>query len=178
MAATTVKSEEVTNIEANPIVIRDKKQGEMKLAFDQIEVAITSEDEVGDIILACPIPSNAVLMDVLILNDALDAVADLAVDVGLYYSGIGGSQIADGNTSGTVIDADAFASAYAGLQAAQKTWSSVRFEADDIVDVKKEAWDVGGLSADPGGIFYIGFTVTTPAATDAAGSLVTRVDYI
>jgi len=178
MAATTVKSDNVTNVEANPIVVMDKKSGELKSIIDQLEVAITSEDEVGDIILLSPIPSNAVLLDVRMMNDALDGVADLAYDIGLYYSGIGGSQVADGNSSGTVIDADCFATADITVQAATKVWTSVRFEADDIADVKKEAWDVGGLSADPGGIFYVGFTVTTPAATDAAGTLVTRVDYI
>ena len=178
MTASTVKSDGVTNIEASPIVILDKKTGHVTSIIDQMEVAITSEDEVGDIILMCAIPSNAVILDVSCLNDALDAVADLAVDVGLYYSGIGGNQKSSGNTSGVVVDADCFASAVATLQAATTTWTSLRFEADDIADVKKEAWSVGGLSSDPGGILYVGYTVTTAAATDAAGTLVTRVDYV
>lgn len=178
MTATTVKSDNITNIEASPITVLDKKLGVLTSTIDQIEVATTSEDEVGDIILLCAIPTTAVILDVLILNDALDAVSDLAVDVGLYYSGIGGTQALDGNTSGTVVDADAFATAATTLQAATTTWTSQRFEADDIIDVEKEAWSVGGLTSDPGGILYIGFTVTTPAATDAAGSLVCRVDYI
>ena len=178
MTATTVKSDNITNVEASPGVVLDKKSGRLKIHHDQMEVAITSEDEVGDIILMCPVPINAVILDVQILNDALDAVADLAVDVGLYYSGIGGDQAIDGNVSGTVIDADCFASAATTLQAATKVWTSLRFEADDVADVSKEAWSVGGLSANPGGLVYVGFTVTTPAATDAAGTLVCRVDYI
>ncbi len=178
MTASTVKSENITNMEASPMVALDRKKGRLKTVHDQIEVAITSEDEVGDVILICDIPSNAVILDVLVNNDALDAVADLAVDVGLYYSGICGSQAREGNVSGTVVDADCFATASAVLQAAVKTWTSLRFEADDVVDVSKEAWSVGGLSSDPGGRFYIGLTVTTPAATDAAGSLIGRVDYI
>ena len=178
MAATTVKSENATNIEATPKVVLDRKRGRLKSTIDQIEVAITSEDEIGDVILIAPIPSNAVILDVLLLNDALDSADELAYDVGLYYSGIGGTQKFNGKVSGTVIDADCFASADTTVQAATTTWTSVRFEADDIIDVKKEAWSVGGLSADSGGIYYIGLTVTTPAATDAAGSLVCRVDYI
>ena len=178
MTASTVKSENVTNIEAVPVVILDRKKGRLKVQIDKIEVAITSEDEVGDKILACPIPSNAVILDVMVNNDALDAVADLAVDVGLFYSGKGGQQVKDGRTSGDVIDADCFATATAVLQAAVNSWTSIRFEADDIVDVTKEAWEVAGLAADPGGILYVGVTVTTPAATDAAGSLVLRVDTI
>lgn len=178
MTATTVKSENVTNIEASPITVLDKKSGLLKTQIDQDEIAITSVDEAGDTMLFCPIPSDCVVLDVLILNDALDDVADLAADVGLYYSGKGGDQVTDGRTSGDVIDVDCFASAVTTLQAAVTTWTSLRFEADDIVDVKKEAWEVAGLSSDPGGLFYVGIAITTPAATDAAGSIVLRVDYI
>lgn len=180
MAATTVKSVNITNIESDPITILHNKSGELETQFDTIEVAITSEDEVGDIILITPINSNDVILDVLLLNDALDAVASLAVDVGLYYSGIGGTQANLGNVSGTVVDADCFASASAILQAAVTSWTSVRFEAAgaDIANVGQEAWEVAGLSADPGGKFYVGLTVTTPAATDAAGTLVCRVDTL
>ncbi len=178
MTASTVKSANVTNVEASPIVILDRKKGRLKTIIDQIEVATTSEDEVGDIILLCPIPSNAVILDILQMNDALDGVADLAYDIGLYYSGIGGTQAKDGNTSGTVVDADCFANADITTQAAVTAWTSVRFENDDIIDVEKEAWSAGGLSADPGGILYVGLTNTTPASSDAAGSLVMRVDYI
>jgi len=178
MTASTVKSENITNIEASPIVALDRKKGRIKTIHDQIEVAVTSEDEVGDLILLAPVPSNAVLLDVLIMNDALDAVADLAVNIGLYYSGIGGNQYQNGLTSGTVVDADCFAAASAELQSANTVWTSVRCATDDIADIKKEAWEVAGLTVDPGGMLYVGVAVTTAAATDAAGTLVARVDYI
>jgi hypothetical protein len=180
MAATTVKSENVTNIEANPITALDRKTGEIKTVIDQDAVATTSIDEASDITLFCPIPSNAVILDVLVLNDDLDSHAcpTLEGDWGLYYSGIGGTQYKDGNTSGTVIDANCFEDADTALQAAVTTWNSKRFITDNIVDVKKEAWEVAGLTADPGGIFYVGFTVGTAAATAAAGDVVVRVDYI
>lgn len=180
MAATTVKSENVTNIEASPITALDRKSGRLKSVIDQDAVATTSLDEAGDITLFGPIPSNAVILDVRVLSDDLDSncTPALAMDWGLYYSGIGGTQAKDGNTSGTVIDVDAFATAETNLQSATTTWTSIRFEADDIVDVKKEAWEVGGLSADPGGLMYIGCSVETAAGTAAAGDLVVRVDYL
>jgi hypothetical protein len=179
MTASTVKSENVTNIEASPITALDRKKGRIKTIIDQDAIATTSIDEVGDLMLFCPIPSNAVILDVLHLNDDLDSgTPDLAVNVGLYYSGIGGTQKLNGKTSGTVIDADCFASAATDLGAAVVSWNSWRFEADDIVDVKKEAWSVAGLSADPGGILYVGLAVTTAAATAVAGDVVVRVDYI
>lgn len=180
MTASTVKSENVTNIEASPITVLDRKKGRLKTIIDQDAIATTSIDEANDLMLFAPIPSNAVILDVLLLNDDLDghACPTLAANVGLYYSGIGGTQKKNGKTSGTVIDADCFASAVATLQAAKVDWTSVRFEADDIVDVKKEAWEVAGLTADPGGLFYVGIAVTTAAATAAAGDVVVRVDYI
>lgn len=180
MAAGTIKSENVTNVEASPITVLDRKRARVKSIIDQDAIATTNIDDVGDIMLFGPIPSNAVILDVSLLNDDLDSNCCplLTVDIGLYYSGIGGSQKEDGNTSGTVIDDDAFASTSSALQAANTAWSSVRFEADDIVDVKKEAWEVGGLSADPGGLFYIGLTVDAAAATGAAGDVVVKVDYM
>lgn len=178
MTASTVKSENVTNVEAGTTL--DKKDGRLKVTIDQDAIATTSIDEANDLMLFCPIRSNDVVLDVLVLNDDLDghACPTLAVNVGLYYSGIGGDQAKTGKTSGTVIDADCFASAATTLQAANVTWTSLRCEADDIVDVKKEAWEVAGLSSDPGGIFYVGIAVTTAAATAAAGDIVVRVDTI
>lgn len=180
MTATTVKSVNVTNIEASPLVGLDRKRGRLKILHDQDAIATTSLDEVGDLMLFGPIPSNAVILDVLHLNDDLDSGGTgLDINAGLYYSGIGGTQTKDGNTSGTVIDADCFASDSDAFTAAVTVWTSLRFEADDIVDVGKEAWDVAGLSADPGGLFYVGLAVgTNVATTEQAGDIVLRVDYI
>lgn len=181
MAATTVKSEGVTNAEADPVVANDRKKGRIKTVIDQDAIATTSLDEVGDLMLFCPIPSNAVILDVLHMNDDLDSngTPTLDINAGLYYSGVGGTQKKDGNTSGTVIDADCFASDSAAFVAAVTSWTSLRCEADDIVDIKKEAWQVAGLTADPGGTFYVGLAVgTAAAATAAAGDIVLRVDYI
>lgn len=181
MVATTVKSENVTNVEASPITALDRKRGRIKTIIDQDAVATTSLDEAGDVTLFGPIPSNAVILDVLVLNDDLDtnATETLDLDWGLYYSGIGGTQFKDGNTSGTVVDADCFANDSALFEDANTSWVSVRTLTDDITDIKKEAWEVAGLSSDPGGLLYVGMTVgTNAAATAAAGDVVVRVDYI
>lgn len=180
MAAGTVNSEAVTNLVASPQVSNHRKTGRIKTIVDQIAVAATSIDDAGDAILLCPIPSNAVILDVQILNDDLDSngTPTLEGDFGLVYSGIGGNQKLNGNTIGTAIDTNCFADASAELQSANTSWTSVRTATDNITDVDLEAWQVGGLSADPGGILLINFTVGTAAATGAAGDLVVRVDYI
>jgi hypothetical protein len=179
MTASTVKSEAVTLVEAGSVL--DRKKARIKTIIDQDEVATTSLDEVGDLTLFCPIPSNAVILSVLVKNDDLDTHGTETLDLnwGLYYSGIGGEQYRTGKTSGTVIDADCFAADSASFEDANTTWVDVRNATDDIADIDLEAWQVAGLTADPGGIFYVGMAVgTNVAATAAAGTVVVRVDYI
>lgn len=177
---TTVNSELVTNLVASPQIASHRKSGRIKTVIDQQAVATSSIDEASDTILLCPIPSNAVIIDLLIMNDDLDSNGAPALegDFGLVYSGIGGNQTLNGNTIGTAIDLNCFADASAELQAANTSWTSVRNATDDITNVDKEAWEVAGLASDPGGILLVSFTVGTAAATAAAGDLVARVDYI
>lgn len=185
MTVSTVKSVNITNIEAAPIATLIGKAASKKVAIDKIEVATTSIDEVGDIILMAPIPSNAKILSIQILNDDLDsnATPTLAADVGLYYSGKNNVVAGVAKASGVVVDADCFATAITNLQAAAVVPGEVRFErgagtVGDIVDIVKEAWEVGGLTADCGGLLYIGLTITAVSATAAAGSIVMIVNYI
>lgn len=176
----TEKSVNVTNVESSPIGVIDRKKGRMKTVIDQIEVSSGGVGDVGDLLLFGPVPSNAVILNVLVCNDDLDAHAcpTLEGDWGLAYSGIGGTQKVNGNTSGTAIDANVFEDADTALQAAVTTPSDKRTVTDDIADRSKEAWEAAGLTADPGGLFYISFTVGTAAATDAAGTITVQVNYI
>ena len=180
MVASTVKSENVTNIEASTPVTLTKKDNRETVVIDQIAATTTSLDEVNDLILFGPVNSTDVITDLEVLNDDLDSDAcpTLAVNVGLYYSGIGGNQSKDGKSSGDVVDADCFASAVTTLQAANVTYASVRYEAANITTVDQEAWQVAGLTEDPGGLLYVGMAVTTAAATAAAGDIVVRVTRI
>lgn len=179
--ATTVKGTEITNIESSPITAIDRRtyNHSAKISIAGISAATTSIDETADVILLCPVPAGSIIDGVYIKNDDLDSngTPTLAADVGLYYSGIGGTQEFDGNTSGTEIDVDAFGSAVTTLQAANVTWTEVTNEAGDITNYNKEAWEVGGLSTNPGGFFYVGLKITTAAATAAAGDIVMKVEY-
>jgi hypothetical protein len=182
MTATTVKGIEITNIEASPITPLDRKSydNELKVSIAKLEVATTSIDETADVMLLCPIPSHAIVDGVYIKNDDLDSHAcpTLAVDIGLYYSGKGTKQVLEGRASGDEINVDGFASAVTTLQAANVTWQEVTNEALNIDNYATEAWSgPGGLSADPGGFFYIGAKVTTVAATAAAGGFIMKVEY-
>lgn len=180
MAATTVKSDNVTAIESATISPLHKLAGKLKVVVDKLAVATTSLDEIGDAIMFGPVPSNAKILDVQILCDDLDSngAPTLAQDVGLYYSGIGSGQKALGKVSGDVISQTCIATAITTARAAVVVPTSIRYEAADITTSVKEAWDLGGLSSDPGGLFYVGLKNTAAAATAAAGDVVLIITYL
>lgn len=164
---TTKKSENITNIEASPISALDKKKGEKRIVIDKVALATTDIDA-SDIILLGPIPYSAVVTEIAVKNDDLDSNGSptLTVDVGLYD--------ADGN----VLVADVFAADSTVLQAANTSWTSVRNESGDITNITSEVTSLAGLTSNPGGLCYVGLTVTNAAATAAAGDLVVKVEYI
>lgn len=166
MAITTLKSENVTALEAGTVItsIGDN------MIVDKVAVPTTSMDDVGDIILMGPFRSSDRIVRLGFMNDAL-AASGLAYNVGVYYSGIGGNQKKLGKTSGTVVDADNIGTAVA-FSTARVVLGDLRFEADDIVNINKELWEVAGLTSDPGGVLYIGLTCSTVATTPAAGDIV------
>jgi len=180
MAAGTKKSDNITNIETAAISALDKKVARVHQMIDECEVATTNIDDVGDIILFGPIPSNAVITSVQIFNDDLDshATPTLAADVGLYYSGLGNIVSGVKKTSGTVISATCIGTAITTLQAANVSGVELRFEAANIDTIDKEAWELAGLTEDCGGKLYLGLTVTTAAATAAAGGIKVVVQYM
>lgn len=177
MAVNTSKSVNITAIEAATLTPLDKKHGIKKVMIDEIELVAEDVGDIGDIILLAPVPSNAVITSIKLFNDDLDSNGSpaLAANVGLYYSGNGNGT---GISSGDVVDADCFATAITTLQSANVSGVDVRFEDGDIDNIDQEAWAVGGLSSDPGGYLYIGLTLTTAAATGAAGGIKCIVEYI
>jgi hypothetical protein len=179
MTASTVYSDNVTDISANPATKLNKVIRRSVSVVDHKAVLTTSIDEANDVILFGPIPSNAIIRDISILNDDLDAHAcpTLAVNVGLYYYG-DGNQAALGKSLGSVLDADCIGTASTVLQAAHTTPQAVRFEAADIANIADEAWEIGGLSVDCGGHLLVGLTVSTAAATAAAGDVSVIITYL
>lgn len=181
MAATTVNGTQIADIVASPIVPIDRRVFDHygKSSIMGVDVATTSTDETADVILVTLVPSDCIIDGVYLKSDDLDtnACPTLAVDIGVYYSGIGGTQAFDGNTIGTEIDVDLFASADITLQSATLTWTEITNEAQNIDNYDVELWSAAGLSADPGGYFLIGTKVTTVSATPVAGGLVIKADY-
>ena len=177
MAATTVKSTLITNLEAAPKVYADSVQtgGGLRVLAVTTPVATTSIDDVGDIVLLAPIPFNAKVLRMELFNDDLDSngAPTIAVDVGLYY----GNDVR-GQTSGTLISAGAYATAITTLNAANTLGVNIANEARDIIKIGvNRVFQDAGLTSDPGGNAYIGMKVTAVAATAAAGDVTLVVHY-
>lgn len=169
MTASTVKSAQITGFDSVPVtVVPSGKQGAAKVSYQAtIEAATTSLDEVGDIIKMVRVPANLRITKVMIYNDDLDSngTPTLAADVGFYNA-----------STGAVKDADGLASAITTLQAANTSGVNVAWEAHDIADLGKTAWELAGYTSDPGVKLDIAFTITTQAATAAAGTISMEVE--
>lgn len=185
MAAGTKKSVLVTGYEANPISRLDAPGGVLRVMVDQVELATTNIDDVGDIILMGALPANAKILSLKFFADDMDSngAPTLAFNVGGYYFK---NNVVAGvlKSAGVVVDADNIASAIIVGQAASSDVTSVgkvgyecRFEAADIDTIEYPLWQLLGLTEDCGGLLNIGLTVSAAAATAVAGGLKMVVQY-
>lgn len=183
MTASTVKSTKVTNdLDSSPRTIEPagKSGGSVKVSVDTVEVATTSIDEAGDIVLMMPIQSSQRVHSLKIYNDKLDshATPTLAVNVGVHngpeaFTTSAGTKYA----AYGVIDADVFASAITTLQAANTAGVEIRHESGvtygEIAKVGLPLWEALNLPEDPKRMFVVSIAVdsTSVAATAAAGTV-------
>lgn len=178
MTATTVTFTTTEN--ASPIVMKNiAAGGPVRSAAATVEMATTSLDETDDRVMILSLPSNARLVDLVLYNDDLDSngTPALTLDIGLFY---GGGQRVSGvlKAAGDVIDDDALATVITTGQSANTAGVGVIFEAQDIANIGKPLWQMGGLSTDPGGNILIGTSVGTAAATAAAGTVTLVAKYV
>lgn len=163
MTASTVKSSKVTAYDTIPVDLQPAgKAGNALRAYcGSMEIATTSIDEAADIIRFDRIPSNFRITRLMIYNDDLDAHATptLTADAGFYYP-----------NGGAVVDADGLASAITTLQAANTAGVNIAWEAHDIADLGKYAWQLAGLTSDPKVPLDVALTIANAAATAAAGT--------
>lgn len=178
MAATTVQNVRVSGLIADPqtIIGRGMHASDVKVIKVSQLVATTSIDETADVVVFTELPWNALVHRITIFNDDLDShgTPTLAVDVGLFKMTKAGTI--------TVLDADAYASAITTLQAANTLGVNVCFESTvkdiDVTDLNKRVFEDAGLTAEPtDGFCLLGMTVTTVAATAAAGDVMIIVEY-
>lgn len=167
MTASKISSSIVTNRLANPPVynaLGAAADCKLRTIAGSMEVATTSLDEIGDVILLAPVRGNERVVSLKLFSDALDSDNAITVDVGLYKN-----VSADG-TAATVVDVDAYASGITDLRAGSKTGVEVMCEARDISKIGQTVAADGGESAH-NAERYIAITVAAAATSADAGTL-------
>jgi hypothetical protein len=98
--------------------------------------------------------------------DDLDNTTALQWDVGLF------------TTAGAAIDADCYANNITAGQAAT-AFTEYAFTTRDIDKCGQKVWQDADTTAtaDPGGFYYLGLTVSTVAGTEVAGTISWQVEY-
>jgi len=166
---TTGKSTAITNAVATPRVMNPTglAGGVVKRSIGFVTLAAT--DSATSIYRVARLPSNCYVDRIELI--CLDIGTTGTANVGLYYP-------TTHTNGGTVIDADAFASAV--VINAGAIYSNVDFEsgaaAGLITNAEKQLWERAGLTSDPGGEFDL--IVQLAADTDAAGTILVRAYYI
>lgn len=164
----TQKTSLITNHETGNLANAVRQlHGRVRIAQGTVAVAADGTGS-GDIIMLAPLPSNASVTSIMLASDDLDSNGSptLAWDVGLYD-----------DDAATALDADCYATAITLGQAAT-AFTEFAFEARNINATGQRAWEDGGQSADPGGFVYLALTISTAAATGAAGDVSFIVHYV
>lgn len=157
MAVANTKSSSVTAFDANQLVPSYKHAGPKLSSKDYASIAAADDD--GSVYRMVRLPSNAVISQLNVLNDAITGGSDF--DLGVYDTEDNG---------GAVVDKDLFASAISFV--GQRTLPlNALFESGtvDIVENNTRLWELLGLSEDPQKDYDICFTGNTVGS--AAGDI-------
>lgn len=146
------------NLDQSPVVMVNSKTagGSLVSSIETVEVAAADDD--GSTYRIARIPSNAVLAEVTIKNDAITGGTDY--DLGFY-------DIA----AGAVIDVDALINT-TDLSSAG---SVDGLGSIDIANLGQEVWELAGLTEDPSKLVDLVLTGNTVGT--AAGTITARVSY-
>lgn len=162
MAVVDVKSTALTARDAsprqnNPPHLQGGTRQHLRATFE-----LANGDSIGSTYRIGQLPTGAIVNSIRVF---CDAITSAAADVGLYKTTDNG---------GTVVDADAYASAQS-IASAIVVGTEIMFEARNVDKVEKRVWEDAGLTSDPGG--FLDLVATLTAATTAAGTLSFIVDY-
>jgi hypothetical protein len=174
MAVDHVKSTNITNSDASPVVANTAGEGgpaPLKYADGYATaVAASSVDATYQLVR---VPSNCKVKEIFLESEAQGAGA---FDIGVYYAtdGMGGQPTA--LLAAAAISRALFASAVscAAIVATDVTNESTTYSLDKRT---MPLWQAAGLTSDPGGNFDIVATVTTTAVTTGTGKFGIRVKY-
>ncbi len=174
MATEAVKSAQITNLDAVPVVRVTEGTGAPGfLRSVDGSAAFTSGPTAGSTYQLVRLPTAAKVKSVKLWLDA--AVTTFTGNVGIYYS----TSSSDGTpkaNQGTAVNATFFGSAVALAAVIEPTETSGQSGTYVGALRMKQLWDALGLSTDPGGFFDL--VVTTTATNNGAGVVNGQVDFV
>lgn len=178
MAADTLKSLSITNLDATPLVVNatgNGANGYEKNITDFVTPTALGLANTGSTYKTVRIPSTAKLKGISLTADAaLDSSTGLALDVGAYYS----DSTTDGTQAvnqGTAISVNCFAAAIVFQSAFQKVNALTAFT---VANRQLPLWKALGLASDPAGFIDVVVAVHTAATTAASHALGIDVAYV
>ena len=175
----TVKSVEITNLDATPRTTLEAASGGGKLRVWMDTIAAGTGDlDNNDIIVMAQIPSNAKLVSMKIYNDDLDGATSAAFNVGLYNGPQAYTISGTTTDAAAVIDEDCYVTASTQFQGAVTTPSELLAETRNINAIANFVWEDGGLAQDPGVPLRIAITMSATPGSAAAGDITMVVQYV
>ena len=161
-----VKSDIVTNQEADPIVFNDASDGILnntQVVVSHDEFAAMAAADTHELI---QLPSSARIVDIQIAHDSLGTT--LTLDIGLATITVGGAP--------TAVDADILVDGY-DAAAAQIGWLTILGLGNvDPENIAKRLWELAGESSDPE-IMYSIYATAATSGTPAIGSVAVKIEY-
>lgn len=165
MAVENTKSASITSLDASPPVPVGsyKHAGHVLQSYDFAEVAAADSD--ASVYRMVRIPSNARVLSLDILNDAITGGTDY--DLGVY-------DVAE--AGGAVVDANVFSSAIS-MVTGRTLPLNAKYESTEVnIDEGDDRlWELLGLSSDPNKFYDICFTANTVGS--AAGTIALEVKW-
>ena len=165
----------VTNLEASPSVVADVAQIYGKLRVMEETFEIEAADNDGDTFTLFPVPLDARISDVKVLNDAITGGTNY--DIGFYL-------ITAGNL-GAVVDADIIADGI-DFSSASTTWTSVLFVGSGAKDqgaIANKVWEDLGYASltaarEAAGNSDVYMVITANTVGSAAGTVSVRAEIV
>jgi hypothetical protein len=159
-----VKSNIIANAVATPAVLNSANLKRGNLREDNCLIAIANGDSVGSIYRLTRVKSNDRISSIKLW--APDIGTTTAASLGLYDTAANG---------GAVVSVALFVTGQA-LNAGPYTAVDLTFSGLAVTTAEQRIWEALGLSADPQKDYDVAWTLT--GAADAAGSVVTRIQYV
>ena len=175
----TVKSVEITNLDATPRTTLEAASagGKLRVWMDTIAVG-TGDLDNDDIIVMAQVPSNAKIVSLRIYNDDLNSGSGTH-NVGLYNGPQAYTISGTTTDAAAVIDEDCYATDSDAFQAATTVTTGVEeylVEVRNINSIANFVWEDGGISEDPKVPLRIAITMSA-TGTAVAGDITMVVLY-